>query len=828
MTKINHFFARILNSYVMLAVLSLIWLIFRSGPKPDRIAYPCQQTAARNVKLFLLSSPLLFSHKLMHLIKKKISIKIIIRNSVIAGIALLSVFSAAHLYDSFRQNRVIERDRIIRKGPFGKPLAITGGITFATGSHAFALESPHRVVSVHDSNATNWDFQCTSTGSCPAYYGDYVDQAAVDTMVDKGLMELTGTSNITEAWQTLLPAYEPGQKIAIKVNFNDSILGGGGTGYVDSDAYVDALPQMINSLVRGLKNIGVQEEHISVFDASRYITDRFRNLILYPGIKYYDGFGNGSDVQKTGFTSTDPTAEIDFSASGFSGSNKVTDILVESDYFINIPIMKRHGGAGITLSLKNNFGTIDLSNSTQKHALHDYFFLYGVNYSSTANPLIDINNNTHIKDKTILVLGDGLYGTWPDNNQPPRRWASFNNDSPNILFFSVDPIAVDSVMYDYMTREGSIDASAEDILIAAAQAGLGVHERWNNSFDREYTSIDYIEIDYDTGLCKGCKSPDSDGDGILDDGDNSGTAGDAPCTGGNTVNCDDNCVDTANSTQADADSDGTGDACEQNISPFAEPGGIYSPEEGEEVTLDGSGSYDLDGTITLYEWDIDNDGTYDYSSSSPTLTHTYSQDGTYTIKLRVTDNIGDTGEGVTTAAVSDTSPLVDFEADVTSGASPLTVCFTNKTTGNDQPISYSWDFDLDGQEDSTDTSPCYTYMVPGTYTVQLSAEDSDGSTGTFSSTGFVVTECPLPIKIDGAEPSYYSSLQDAYTEAGNGEIVYMRAVTFAEDLTIDSAKSIRFAGGYDCNYSTSNGKTILNGIMSVEQGAIGISNILFQ
>ena len=56
---------------------------------------------------------------------------------------------------------------------------------------------------------------------------------------------------------------------------------------------------------------------------------------------------------------------------------------------------------------------------------------------------------------------------------------------------------------------------------------------------------------------------DTDADGILDDGDVSGTIGDAKCSGGQTLGCDDNCVVDANPGQADSDGNGTGNACNQ-------------------------------------------------------------------------------------------------------------------------------------------------------------------------------------------------------------------------------------------------------------------------
>ena len=71
--------------------------------------------------------------------------------------------------------------------------------------------------------------------------------------------------------------------------------------------------------------------------------------------------------------------------------------------------------------------------------------------------------------------------------------------------------------------------------------------------------------DFDQDEVGDACDPDVDGDGILEDGDDSGSTEDNPCTGGNTVGCDDNCGAMANASQLDIDADGFGDACETGV-----------------------------------------------------------------------------------------------------------------------------------------------------------------------------------------------------------------------------------------------------------------------
>jgi parallel beta-helix repeat protein len=263
------------------------------------------------------------------------------------------------------------------------------------------------------------------------------------------------------------------------------------------------------------------------------------------------------------------------------------------------------------------------------------------------------------------------------------------------------------------------------------------------------------------------------------------------------------------------------------LPPTANPGGPYSSIEGQAITLDGSGS---SGSVMLYEWDIDNDGIYEYSSSSPTQSHTYAQQGTYTIKLRVIDNIGATNEATTTANITDTSPTAAFTGTPVNGIAPLTVNFTNTSTGYDQPLSYQWDFDNNSTVDSTSQNPSYIYTNPGTYSVTLMVTDSDGSTNLLTKINYI-SVCNLPVRILRVTPVYYSTLQAAYDdpETVNGDTIQSQAVTLIENPNFDLNKSVTIQGGYDCKYNNPpTGKTTLNGNMTIGNGQLTIENFILE
>lgn len=323
-----------------------------------------------------------------------------------------------------------------------------------------------KVVQVQSQDATSWNGQTR--------YWEHVEQRVVDKMVNRGIMELTRAASVEDAWRSLLPYYQPGEVIAIKVNFNNcwscsSVKG-----------VIDALIHPVNAVVKGLEQIGVNRSDVWVFDAVRALPARFVNAGL-PGIRFFDKYCN----RFAGFSSQ-PDAYINFNPpQGMSMPvEKVTDVVRNAAYLINMPIMKGgHPLAGVTLGFKNHFGTIHNCS-----ALHDYVDVVNKPpaYNPDYNPMLDFYNSPHIGGKTVLTIGDAIFAA-RDFNDPPETWWTFGYKLPKSLFFATDPVAVDCVMHDLIEAELGADLSkgANRYLVLAGRAGIGVYETinpWSDSY----------------------------------------------------------------------------------------------------------------------------------------------------------------------------------------------------------------------------------------------------------------------------------------------------------------------------------------------------------
>ncbi len=175
----------------------------------------------------------------------------------------------------------------------------------------------------------------------------------------------------------------------------------------------------------------------------------------------------------------------------------------------------------------------------------------------------------------------------------------------------------------------------------------------------------------------------------------------------------------------------------------AGPDQTFSDADGtgaETVTLDGSASYDSDGTVSSYEW-----------AEGPTLLGTgkiisYNfAVGAHTVTLTVTDNKGATGSNTIIVTVNpNQAPTANAGPDKAASVGQ-TVSFNG--SGSSDPdgsiVSYSWDFDAgDGiQENASGVTTSHAYSAAGIYTVTLTVKDNGNLTDTHTAT-VTVTDAP--------------------------------------------------------------------------------------
>lgn len=154
------------------------------------------------------------------------------------------------------------------------------------------------------------------------------------------------------------------------------------------------------------------------------------------------------------------------------------------------------------------------------------------------------------------------------------------------------------------------------------------------------------------------------------------------------------------------------------------------------VRFDGSGSYDNDGTISSYAWDF-GDGV---SSNKAKPIHTYTQVGTFTAVLTVTDDDGAIGTDqvkITVTAAANMSPTATITSPADGTNLPVGGTVTYRGTGTDpedgelSASAFTWYYTRNGGEEtlfiSGVTSGEERIDQPGTYTIILEVVDSDSA-----------------------------------------------------------------------------------------------------
>jgi len=159
---------------------------------------------------------------------------------------------------------------------------------------------------------------------------------------------------------------------------------------------------------------------------------------------------------------------------------------------------------------------------------------------------------------------------------------------------------------------------------------------------------------------------------------------------------------------------------------------ISNFEEGAVITLDGSSSYDSDGSISIYCWKM-GDATEESCSNNATFQYSYSRSGAYSISLHVIDNLG-------------SKSLIPYNETVTVNQQPMAFfqiaeplpgrILTFESSQNDSIdfdgyiVKFIWDFGDGSMAVSTtlnSSKVTHQYKESGFYNVTLTVFDNAGA-----------------------------------------------------------------------------------------------------
>lgn len=486
-------------AFFILGIGSTIWFLFRVIPKPSRASYPCMKASAPFMSAFVLY--LIGLAATIYVFREKKG-RLLLVKGVLAIVFVVSLLISFSPSATENQLSLVDASYFVPNTPLG----IAKGIF------------PGRVVWVHNPDVTNSNMSNTlndywaSDKNC--------NQVLVDSMLTSGIRRIGGNANIKEAWNGVFKyfninhgkgnvGYTRGEKIAIKINLTNS---NGDPGPIR----MDASPQLVLSILQQLiEVVGVPEADIWIGDNYRKFRDNYyiKCHSIYPNVHYVDGTG-GNGREKT-----IPSALQLLKFSDKKETSSIPQHYLDASYFINIPCLKSHDTAGITLAAKNHQGTIlkkgDLPEDQSAMYMH-YTFPLTNSKTDQYRHMVDYMGHKELGKKTLLYIIDGLWAgrSW-EGFLEKWKMAPFNNDYPSSLFFSQDAVAIESVGFDFLLSEYSTKpdgqkypymTGVDDYMKQAADpkewpagitydpegdgtsiTSLGVYEHWNNATDMKYS-----------------------------------------------------------------------------------------------------------------------------------------------------------------------------------------------------------------------------------------------------------------------------------------------------------------------------------------------------
>ncbi|MBN1598532.1 MAG: DUF362 domain-containing protein [Bacteroidales bacterium] len=475
--------------FIVISVLSTIWFLIRVIPKPSRATYPCMQVAFPFMSGFIIwiislsGSFIAFRKARLHFLQARY---------MAAFILLLTGTLSLYIFLTKNATPVIANVEPWYQP--NDPVGVARGIF------------PGRVAWAHAPGAANWD------GKTGYWWEDhYNNQVKIDMLFDEALLSLTDEKTVTDAWNALFVSfnqkikekqtgYTVNETIAIKINQNNTYSH-------ENTNEINTTPQLVLSVLKSLINdANINQQHIIVFDNSRFITDNIFSKChgSFPDVLYIDNSGGNGRIKAQYAQEALP-----YSKDNGRLARGLAKCMIDADYIINMAVLKGHVGQGVTLCAKNYYGATNIHADWRKN-VHNNF-----DQERDGSPrymtFVDFMGHKNMGEKTMLFLIDAIYASKFVDGVPSfkMQMSPFNNSWPSSLFLSQDGVAIDAVGMDFIINEWP-DAPdlkycdhylREAAMLPDPPSGtfydpekdgtglqsLGVLEHWNNPNDKQYS-----------------------------------------------------------------------------------------------------------------------------------------------------------------------------------------------------------------------------------------------------------------------------------------------------------------------------------------------------
>ena len=237
--------------------------------------------------------------------------------------------------------------------------------------------------------------------------GTTVDSRRMLSLVDRAMQALFDRDNPIETWKKLV---RPGETVGLKVN----ALGGRG---------LSSNVQLVGAICERLQEAGIKANDIVVWD-------RDSDEMEHVGFHVATG---GNRVQCFGTDRVDYEQELVMHGSVGSRLSKI--LTQRCNVLINVPVLKDHDGAGVTMALKNMYGVIHNPNKYHPNGCNPY--------------IADLNMLPEIRTKMRLTICDATTACFEGGPgyKPEYSWKN------NALIVSQDPVALDYTGWQIIERK---------------------------------------------------------------------------------------------------------------------------------------------------------------------------------------------------------------------------------------------------------------------------------------------------------------------------------------------------------------------------------------